>query len=162
MGVSGCGKTTVGCKLAKALYWEFCEGDDFHPIENIRKMANGIPLVDEDRRPWLENLHGQLRAHQKKGQSVVLSCSALKDQYRKILQGELENVYFVYLKGDFHLIQKRMQDRKHFMKAEMLQSQFDALEEPKNALIVDIRNTPGMITQQIVKFLISTAPPDSL
>ena len=159
MGVSGCGKTTIGQKLSESLGWVFIEGDNFHPEENIKKMASGIPLTDEDRQPWLETLHNQLQAHQKDGLSAILACSALKECYRQTLRGELKGIGLVFLKGDFHLIQKRMQERAHFMKAKMLQSQFDVLEEPGNALIVDIRDSSDMIVQQIVKKYIGTTPP---
>jgi gluconokinase len=129
MGVSGCGKSTVGAALAQKLAVPFYDGDDFHPPENVAKMASGIPLTDTDRAPWLAVLHDLLAAHVARGETAVLACSALKRKYRDQLQVDNGNVIFVYLHGEFDLIWQRMQARQnHYMKAEMLQSQFDTLE----------------------------------
>ena len=149
MGVSGCGKTTIGQQLAKLFDWAFIEGDNFHPKENIQKMADGIPLTDSDRQPWLETLHNQLITYQKDGRSAILACSALKKKYRQALRGNLKRVNFVYLKGDFDMIQNRMRERAHFMKADMLKSQFYTLEEPIDAFAVDISESAEVIVQKI-------------
>lgn len=140
MGVSGCGKTAVGTALAAALGCPFFDGDDFHPQANVDKMEKGVPLDDADRQPWLESLHALILHHLEEGHSLVLACSALKARYRQTLRGEREDVRFVYLEGDFSLIHARMQARSdHYMKAEMLRSQFQALEIPQKALKVSIR-----------------------
>jgi gluconokinase len=153
MGVSGCGKTTVGLALAQKLRLPFYDGDDFHPAENVSKMAHGIPLTDEDRLPWLARLHDLLADHLKRGEGVVIACSALKRAYREQLRAGLEGVQFVYLRGSFALIWRRLAARTdHFMKAEMLRSQFDTLEAPTadEALIVDAEDPPDTIVEQIV------------
>ena len=139
MGVAGCGKTTVGKALAEHLGWDFYDADNFHPPENIAKMANGIPLDDLDRAPWLASLHDLISSCLKRSQPGVLACSALRERYRRQLLEGNEDVQLVYLKGSYDLIWSRMEKRTdHYMKPQMLQSQFDALEEPTNALIVDI------------------------
>lgn len=150
MGVSGCGKTTVGRLLAERMGWDFIESDEFHTPRDIEKMSSGIPLNDEDRWPWLQRLHDLLLDHSQEHQSVVLACSALKQAYRDLLSSGLENVFFVFLKGDFDLIHQRMQERQHYMKADMLRSQFDALEEPQDAVIIDIQHSPDMIVEKIL------------
>lgn len=139
MGVSGCGKTTVGELLAQRLGWDFYDADDFHPAENISKMAGGIPLNDDDRRPWLAALHDLISQCLKEGRHGVLACSALKERYRQDLLKDHPNVQVVYLKGSFDLIRSRISSRSgHYMKPDMLQGQFDALEEPLDALTVSI------------------------
>jgi gluconokinase len=131
MGVSGCGKTIIGQALAERLGYVFYDGDDFHPPENVAKMASGTPLDDTDRTPWLARLNALLHEHLERGEGAVLACSALKRHYREQLRAGNEGVLFVYLQGDFALIWERMQARPHhYMKAAMLQSQFDALEPP--------------------------------
>jgi gluconokinase len=150
MGVSGCGKTTIGCKLAEHLGWRFIESDSFHSTENVQKMASGIPLTDVDRRPWLESLNAALIDCSRSNQSVVMACSALKEKYRQILKSGLKNINFVHLKGDYDLIWQRMQTRQHFMKPEMLRSQFEALEEPHDAIVIDISKSPGQMIEEIL------------
>ncbi|MHB1688346.1 MAG: gluconokinase [Ignavibacteriaceae bacterium] len=150
MGVSGSGKTTIGKLLSDKLGWRFYEGDEYHPKENIEKMKNGISLNDEDRKPWLMKLRSIIEESISKKNNIIISCSALKESYRKILQVNNE-VNFVYLKGSFEMVEKRMKEREdHFMKPGMLQSQFDALDEPKNAIIVDIENSSEKITINIL------------
>lgn len=154
MGVSGSGKTTIGKRLAKLLDWEFYDADDFHPVENIQKMASGIPLNDSDRLPWLKNLQNLLSTSIKNGKNPILACSALKDSYRTLLLTGNNGVKTVYLKGSYELILNRMQNRTgHYMKANMLQSQFDLLEEPVDALIVDIQQEPEKILKEIRSIL---------
>ncbi len=139
MGVSGCGKTSIGKSLAEQLGWDFYDADDFHPPENIEKMAGGTPLDDSDRVPWLATLHDLISFSLKANKPGVLACSALKERYRRQLMEGTDGVRLVYLKGSYDLIWSRMATRKeHYMQPEMLQSQFDALEEPTNALTIDI------------------------
>jgi len=151
MGVSGCGKTTIAARLAEKLGWTFIESDNYHSKEHIRKMASGIPLTDTDRQPWLESLHDLLADLSKKNQSAVLACSALKEKYRQTLTAGLKNIQFVYLKGDYGLIWQRMQERQHYMKPSMLRSQFEVLEEPENALVIDIAQPPDKIISEILR-----------
>lgn len=150
MGVSGCGKSTIGKSLAEDLGWPFYDGDDFHPTENVAKMSQGIPLTDADRAGWLAALARLIRGSLQKGQSGVLACSALKQKYRDELTVDPNQVKFIYLKGDYALIKARMEARPgHYMKPGMLDSQFAALEEPTDALTVDIRQTPQEILSLI-------------
>jgi len=151
MGVSGCGKTSVGVALAKYLDWPFFDGDAFHPPENIAKMSQGVPLNDEDRHPWLINLNRLIADHLRKEHSLLLACSALKQSYRDQLALGNSGIIFVHLKGDFDLIYSRMQDRPgHYMKAEMLHSQLETLEEPDDALVIDIGQNLDSITEEII------------
>jgi len=139
MGVSGSGKTTLGKALAQKLGWDFFDADDFHPPANIVKMAAGVPLSDSDRAPWLAALHEQLLSTLKSGRHPVLACSALKDKYRAQLLEGMDGIAIIYLKGSYDLIFSRMSIREgHYMKPEMLKSQFDALEEPKDAVVLDV------------------------
>jgi gluconokinase len=154
MGVSGCGKTAVGQALARELGWDFYDADDFHPPENISKMASGIPLNDTDRAPWLASLHEKLSACLKADRPGVLACSALKERYRQQLVAGHPEVQIVYLKGSYELIWSRMAARPgHYMKPQMLQSQFEALEEPQNALTVEISLPVEKIVEKIVATL---------
>jgi gluconokinase len=151
MGVSGSGKTSVGKSLAKHLGWDFYDADDFHPPENVAKMAKTIPLTDSDRAPWLAALHELISSSLARNLPGVLACSALKERYRqKLLEGN-DGVRLIYLKGSYDLIWSRMSARKdHYMKPHMLQSQFETLEEPVNALIVDV--TPSV--DEILKVIL--------
>lgn len=154
MGVSGCGKTTVGQLLAQRLDASFYDGDDFHPPENIAKMSSGQPLNDDDRVPWLDRLHASIRRFVMEEETAVFACSALKKTYRDRLRGNLDAIQFVYLEGNFDLIWQRMQARAgHYMKAGMLQSQFDTLETPSadEALAISIKLSPTEIVTQILK-----------
>lgn len=153
MGVSGCGKTTVGQALAMRLGCPFYDGDDFHPPANVAKMASGVPLNDGDRAPWLARLAGLLKQHEVKGETAVLACSALKQPYREQLRVS-PKVQFVYLVGSFDLIWQRMSQRaNHYMKADMLRSQFAALEPPAaaEAIHVAIDQAIDAIVDQIVQ-----------
>jgi len=153
MGVSGSGKSTVGEMLAARLRWAYHEADDFHPQANVEKMSKGMPLNDQDREPWLDAIRVIILKHLQDKSSAVITCSALKENYRQQLKpNDNEAVEFVFLQGDFDLINERMQQRAgHFMKAEMLKSQFDTLEPPKDALTVDISPDPQTICDEIVK-----------
>jgi gluconokinase len=156
MGVSGVGKTTIGTALAKDLGWSFADADEFHPAANIEKMSRGIPLNDEDRRPWLEAIRTYMIERMNKGEGGVVTCSALKQKYRDVLQVN-DDVKFVYLKGDYDLILKRMQSRQHFMKPEMLQSQFEALEEPSGAVVVNVEKEIEEIVEMVKRELAITS-----
>ena len=150
MGVSGSGKTTIGTLLADALRCSFLEGDSLHSKENIEKMSHGIPLNDCDRAPWLAAIHARLLEFFKRGESLVVACSALEQQYREVLAAGVP-ITWVYLKGSKELIRSRMKHRpKHFMKANMLDSQFEALEEPFDAIVVDISLPSSAIVVQIL------------
>lgn len=144
MGVSGSGKTSIGERLASLLGCPFYDADDFHPPENVAKMSSGRPLSDEDRSPWLAALAALIQEHVESGQLAVLACSALKERYRAQLR-VAPCVRFIYLNGSFDCIWDRMSSRAgHYMKPDMLRSQFEALEPPsaEEALIVDI--TPSI------------------
>jgi gluconokinase len=151
MGVAGSGKTTVGKQLALRLDWEFLDGDDYHPPENIEKMSRGIPLTDADRAGWLDRLAVLITECLQQGRPVVLACSALKQSYRDRLTVSPGQVRFVYLKGSHELIGSRLLERAgHFMPPGLLESQFKDLEEPGNALEVDIRLPVEVIAERII------------
>ncbi|MGH7230867.1 MAG: gluconokinase [Nitrospiraceae bacterium] len=150
MGVSGSGKSTVGDRLANALHWTFVDADAFHPPANIQKMSRGTPLTDADRLPWLRELRGHVQRWLKDEQHVVLACSALKAAYRDILFGDPKRMRLVYLKGTFKLFHDRISRRRHhYMPEELLQSQFEILEEPAEALTVDAQEPPDTLIQKI-------------
>ena len=154
MGVAGSGKTTVGELLAQEMGWDFYDADAFHPPENIEKMASGIPLTDADRAPWLAALHDLISTSLKENRPAVLACSALKESYRQTLLEGNEGVQIVYLKGSYDLLWSRLSLRKdHYMKPQMLQSQFATLEEPADALRVDVSLPVHEIVQVILKQL---------
>lgn len=149
MGVTGSGKTTVGRLLAGKLGWQFADADDFHPRRNVEKMQSGIPLTDEDRRPWLQALRAEIEKWIAAGGNVVLACSALKRIYRQQLAAGPE-VKFVYLKGNVDLITERLRSRhEHFADEHILAGQFADLEEPNEAATVDISSTPDEIAAAI-------------
>jgi gluconokinase len=159
MGVSGSGKTTIGRALADALHWHFSDADDFHSPENVEKMRRGIALTDEDRKPWLCAMRAAIEQSKRDESGHVLACSALKKNYREILGRNDPDVKFVYLQGGFDLISQRLKDRKsHFFNAALLRSQFDALEIPSDALVVDISKEPGEIIRTIVEAIQPTTP----
>ena len=149
MGATGSGKSTIGRLLAGQLDWKFLEGDDFHPRANIEKMRRGVPLDDRDRRPWLKAIRESIRRAIDRGENAVIACSALKESYRRMLQLR-GKVNFVYLKADLPLVRERLKKRTgHFMNPVLIESQFDALEEPKGALQVDAGLTPAAIVRHI-------------
>jgi gluconokinase len=154
MGVSGSGKTTIGLALENALGWAFFDGDDFHPPENLKKMTSGIPLNDHDRAPWLERLQHLISDQLQDGNSILIACSALKRHYRQVLKGGRSDVIFIYLKGDYQIIKARMQARsRHYMKPGMLRSQFETLEEPINAMVINIDQPISQIVNKIIENL---------
>lgn len=150
MGVAGSGKSTVGRALAEALGWVFHDGDGLHSLGNIAKMSSGIPLTDEDRAPWLAVLRFLINENLRRGESIVIACSALKETYRdQLLEGN--DIALVYLRADHELIRTRLRDRSgHYMRLEMLESQFDVLEEPDEAIIVDAAQEPETIVDTII------------
>lgn len=150
MGVSGSGKTTVGQLLAKSLHWEFCDADALHPVANIEKMSRGIPLDDADRKPWLERLQQAIAQWLQDDKNIVLACSALKAAYREFLLQDKERMRLIYLKGDAQMIQERLKTRhNHYMSPELLQSQLDTLEEPLEAIYINVSQPPEVIVQEI-------------
>lgn len=152
MGVSGCGKSTIGKLLADELEIPFFDGDDYHPEANVKKMAAGNSLNDNDREGWLKRLNSLALENSKVG--AVIACSALKESYRVILSHSLNyQIEFVYLNGTFEEISNRLMQRKnHFMPTGLLKSQFNTLEVPNNAISVSITKTPIEITNHIIEF----------
>lgn len=154
MGVSGSGKTTVGQLLAKKLGWSFYEGDDFHSTGNVSKMLGGVPLRHEDRIPWLLAIHQLVHDLISQSQHAVITCSALKQTYRRLITEGHPQVSLVYLRGNYALLHPRLQSRTdHFMKADLLASQFTALEEPHDVPFIDVSQAPEVIVEQIKRML---------
>jgi gluconokinase len=157
MGVSGCGKSTIAAMLAHRLHWIYEDGDWFHPQSNIEKMHHGEPLDDADRWPWLHAIADWIDATRLSGRHGVVACSALKRAYRDILVGARRDVRIIYLKGDRDLIARRVAARAdHFMPPGLLDSQFEALEEPKadeRPIVVSIVPHPREIVETIVRKL---------
>lgn len=150
MGVSGSGKNAIGEPLAQRLGWKFIDGDDYHPPENVTKMAAGIPLQDEDRWPWLERLNQLLRREK----DAVLACSALKEAYRRRLLAGIGEHAIVHLRGSFGLIRGRVEARRHrYMPASLLQSQFDTLEPPTGAIEIDVSHDVEVSVNAILEAL---------
>jgi gluconokinase len=162
MGVSGSGKTTIATLLSELLHWQLADADAFHSAENVRRMANGIPLTDEDRWPWLRAIAAWIDTVREAGRRGVIGCSALKRSYRDILIGDRKDVRLVYLKGDIDLIAHRMKLRHgHFMPLALLRSQFDMLEEPtpdEHPIVVSIDADPPAIAAGITAQLRIQAP----
>lgn len=153
MGVVGSGKTTVGSLLANELGWQFADADDYHPPSNVEKIRQGIPLTDADRGPWLSQLAAKIAEWNKAGINAVLACSALKESYRRQL-AVVGGVRFVYLKGSHEQIAERLRSRRdHFADAKILASQFADLEEPTDAIAVDISSSPEEIVREIRRSL---------
>ena len=151
MGVAGSGKTAVGTRAAERLGWVFLDADDFHPQSNVEKMRHGIPLTDEDRKPWLERLHQELKNRLGAGTSLILGCSALKDAYRSLLHQGLPAINFIYLKVDHDTVLDRLRHRQaHFFPKELLDTQFATLEVPKDALVVNANLPLDEVVQQVV------------
>ena len=149
MGVTGSGKSTVGKLLAQQLGWKFFDGDDFHSPANIEKMRRGMPLNDDDRRPWLEAIRESIRKMVERSENAVIACSALKHSYRQMLRIAGE-VVFVYLKANIDTVRERLRNRTgHFMNPDLIQSQFDTLEESEQTLRVDASLPPGEIVRRI-------------
>lgn len=150
MGVAGSGKSTVGRLLAATLGWRFRDADDLHPPRNREKMQAGIPLTDDDRRPWLEAVRRLIEECLASGVSAVVACSALKQWYRDLLVVDPAKVKIIYLAGERKLIEDRLARRHgHFFNRQLLQSQFDALEEPRDAIVEEISRSPETIVESI-------------
>jgi gluconokinase len=150
MGVSGAGKTTIGELLASRMDCRFLDADQFHPAANVKKMAGGTPLTDEDRWPWLQNLNKKLQQEKK----AVLACSALKESYRQALSAGLADCHFVHLRGSIELIRARLKQRQHrYMPSSLLESQFATLEPPARAIGIDIGQTPERCVEEILTAL---------
>ena len=153
MGVTGAGKTTIGSLFAKQMAWEFADADSFHSAANKAKMHQGIPLTDADRAPWLQAMRDAIVQWIAQNKNVVLACSALKHTYRDELRVG-EEVKFVYLRGSQTLITERLEHRHgHFAGESILADQFAVLEEPRNAIAIDINAKPEEIVQEIRKRL---------
>ncbi len=154
MGVSGSGKSLVGAVLATALRVDFVEGDGYHPAENVRRMAAGIPLTDEDRAGWLRALATRIRESRDAGRGLVLTCSALKRAYRDVLRSGAPDLQLVFLRGPRTLIAERLASRSgHFMPVSLLDSQFATLEEPSSdegAWVCDINESPESIVDAVL------------
>jgi|SRR5262245_19712320 len=149
MGVTGAGKTTVGKLLAAGLGCEFLDADDLHPPANVAKMRAGQPLTDQDRRPWLATLNEALRSRVARGADAVLACSALKQSYREMLLRGIADAKLVYLRGSKEVLVKRLAAHKGHMNSALLDSQFAALEEPRDAIVVDIDAPPEQIVARV-------------
>lgn len=162
MGVSGSGKTTIAALLAGRLGWAFEDGDDLHPPANVAKMHAGVPLTDEDRRPWLAAVAAWIDATRAAGGHGVVACSALKRRYREVLTGGRPDVRLVYLRGDRELIARRLRARQgHFMPASLLDSQLAALEEPgpdEDPIAASVEGSPGEIVDRILAVLREARP----
>ncbi|MCL4156050.1 UNVERIFIED_CONTAM: hypothetical protein GTU68_041818 [Idotea baltica] len=157
MGVSGCGKTTVGQLLAEQIGCKFYDADDFHPTNNIEKMRQGVGLSDEDRTPWLLTLNKMLIGESNQSRDIVLACSALKKTYRDMLSENIDDIKFIFLQGDFDLISQRLSQRSgHYMNPDLLQSQYDTLEEPdikEKVIAINIGESPQAIIDKIVSII---------
>jgi gluconokinase len=153
MGVAGSGKSTVGAMLADAMNCPFLEGDSLHPTGNVEKMTRGIPLTPADRAPWLDALHARLLDAFSRGRTLVVGCSALEQSSRAMLARGVP-IAWVYLNGPIDLIRARLRQRTgHFMKEDMLASQFNALEEPSDAIVVDVSQSPREIVEHVLTAL---------
>lgn len=153
MGVSSSGKTLIGSKLSEILELPFYDADDFHPEENVRKMQGGTPLNDHDRLPWLQLLARCIAKWEQSG-GAVLACSALKESYRSLLSPPGIPVVFIHLQGSKEVIAERMAKRtNHYMPQELLDSQFEALEPPEDAITVSVDTEPGQIVTEIISRL---------
>jgi gluconokinase len=157
MGVSGCGKSTVGMEIARRLGWDFRDGDAFHPPANVAKMRSGAPLTDDDRWPWLDAIAAEVLGREGRGDHVVIACSALKRAYRDRLRAARSAVRFVHLDGSFALISARMKARKdHFMPASLLESQFAALQPlapDEDSVTVPVDAEPAVIAERAISAL---------
>ncbi len=154
MGVSGVGKTVVGERLAKRLGWCFVDADDLHPPNNVRKMTDGVALTDDDRLPWLESVRHVIAEHAGSGRSAVVACSALKARYREVLLAGHDDATVVYLRGAPTVIERRLGRRRgHFFDPGLLASQLETLEEPTDALVVDVDAELEAVVEAVVKGL---------
>lgn len=155
MGVSGAGKSTVAQRLADRLGWDMQEGDDLHPQANVSKMADGIPLTDDDRWPWLAKVGDWINRHRETHRPGIVTCSALKRKYRSVLA--MPNVIFVHLDGDLETLTNRMKARKgHYMPVSLLPSQLEALEQlgrDEPGIVVSLKGSPDQEVNEIINRL---------
>jgi carbohydrate kinase (thermoresistant glucokinase family) len=150
MGVSGCGKTTIGKLLSQKIAIPFFDGDDFHSAANIKKMKTGLPLNDEDRSGWLQKIN-ELAFEQQQLKGAIIACSALKEKYRIVLNSGITKPVWIFLQGSYQIIFQRLQNRQgHYMPPALLQSQFDNLEIPANAFSINIANETATIVELIL------------
>jgi gluconokinase len=151
MGVAGSGKTTVGMLLARRLGWPFHDADDLHPAANRDKMRRGIALTDEDRRPWLHGVRDLIERCVAGKRNAIVACSALKQSYRDLIVVDPAVVRLVYLEGSRSIISERLARRRgHFFNRALLQSQFEALEVPRNAIVADVTSSPDLIVESVI------------
>lgn len=154
MGVAGVGKTTVGRRVAERLGWDFYDGDAYHPEANVKKMSSGIALTDGDRIDWLTALRSIIRKSLDANRRAIVTCSALKESYRRMLQRGNDGVVWIFLKADPAVVRERIRRRSgHFFDPDLLQSQYDALEEPANAVTVDAERPFDEVVEAIVQAL---------
>ncbi len=154
MGVAGSGKTTIGTLLSEAMGWKFFDGDDFHPKDNIERMRRGTALTDTDREVWLDRLHELVRGVNERDESAILAFSALRKIYRERVTDGVDGVQFVFLNGDAALLERRIKDRKgHYFGADLLESQFETLEEPEGIPTVEVAGTPEEVVSRVRKVL---------
>ena len=154
MGVSGVGKTTIGTMLASRLGWAYYDADDFHPAENVEKMRRGIPLTDEDREGWLTAIGALIRKRVDEDAPAVVSCSALKESYRRKLEIPDEKVALLYLKAPKDVVEERIRSRSgHFFSPDLLTSQYQTLEEPSGAVVVNATPAPAAVVSEAVRKL---------
>lgn len=158
MGVSGCGKSTMGAALSARLGWPFRDADTFHPPSNVAKMSRGLPLTDADREPWLAAIAAWIDAQRAQDKPAIVSCSALKRRYRDRIVGGRPGVRLVHLAGTREVIAERLAGRRgHFMPPSLLQSQFEALEPPaqeEGAIVVDVAGPPDAVVAAILARLL--------
>ncbi|TFV65288.1 UNVERIFIED_ORG: gluconokinase [Bacillus sp. AZ43] len=157
MGVSGSGKSTVAAGLVERLGWEFAEGDEFHPSENVEKMRRGIPLDDDDRWPWLRRLADWIGEHEDAGRSVVVTCSALKRTYRDLLRDGHPSVWFAHVDADRELLRERVERRTgHYMPSSLLDSQLATLEplhEDEPGATISGAGVPADVVAELLRVL---------
>lgn len=154
MGVSSCGKTTVGERLSQHFGWPFYDGDSFHPAANVEKMRSGVPLTDEDRLPWLQGLREKMDGERKRGRGAIFACSALKERYRDILVGGKTDTILIHLVGSREKLRERAGKRVHqYMPASLLDSQFDSLEIPKGAITISVDGSVEETMSAVLKAL---------
>lgn len=156
MGVTASGKSTIAAELVRLTGWKFAEADDYHSEANKQKMHSGVPLTDGDRAPWLTSLHEVIEGWVRDGQSGIMTCSALKQAYRDVLTNGFPDgtCRFVLLEAPVAVLEKRLENRRgHYMNPDLLQSQIDTLEQPRDAIRVEATGSPSDVAQNILNQL---------